>query len=43
MLKPVFAVCLCVALFGCKAEEKSGSKADNVVDARIVIDPNSYA
>lgn len=43
MRKFVFIAFFCAVLCGCKAEQKPGAKADNVVDARLVVDPNSYA
>jgi leukotriene-A4 hydrolase len=43
MSKILLSAILCITLFGCKSEKNLGSKTDNVVNARIVVDPNSYA
>ncbi len=43
MSKFLLSAILCITLFGCKSEKNLDSKTDNVVDTRIVVDPNSYA
>ncbi len=43
MKNVLLAAVFCATLLGCKSEKNLDSKANNVVDTRLVVDPNSYA